>query len=58
MAISNMAEKISQKVLICIVEREKEVVIPGGNFVLKAGDYISVTVAIPEINHFLNQIGI
>ena len=58
MAICNMAEKISQKVLICIVEREKEVVIPGGNFVLKAGDYISVTVAIPEINHFLNQIGI
>ncbi len=58
MAICNMAEKISQKVLICIVEREKEVVIPGGNFVLKAGDYISVTVAIPEINHFLNRIGI
>lgn len=57
-SIRSMAEKVSQKVLICVVEREKEVIIPGGNFVLKAGDYISVTVAIPEVNHFLNKIGI
>lgn len=57
-SIRTMSEKVSQKVLICIVEREKETIIPGGNFVLKAGDYISVTVAISEINRFLNKIGI
>ena len=57
-SIKDMAVKVNPDVLICIVEREKEVMIPGGDFVLKSGDYISVTVAISKINRFLNQIGV
>ena len=40
-SIMEMATKINSSVLICIVERGEEVVIPRGDFVLKAGDYIS-----------------
>lgn len=58
MSIKDMAVKVNPDVLICIVQREKEVIIPGGDFVLKSGDYISVTVAISKINRFLNQIGV
>ena len=57
-SIKDMAVKVNPDVLICIVQREKEVIIPGGDFVLKSGDYISVTVAISKINRFLNQIGV
>lgn len=58
MSIRDMAVKVNPDVLICIVEREKDVIIPSGDFVLQEGDYISVTVAISKINRFLNQIGI
>lgn len=58
LSVRDMADKVSQKVLICIVEREKEIIIPSGNFVLQSGDYISVTIAMSEINRFLNKIGI
>lgn len=40
-SIMNALGKISGKVLICAVERDGEVVIPTGSFVLKAGDEIS-----------------
>lgn len=57
-SIKDMAVRVNPDVLICIVERAGEVIIPGGDFVLKTGDYISVTVAISRVNRFLNQIGI
>ena len=40
-SIMSALGKISGKVLICAVERDGEVVIPTGSFVLKAGDEIS-----------------
>lgn len=57
-SIKDMAVRVNPDVLICIVERAGEVIIPGGDFVLKTGDYISVAVAISRVNRFLNQIGI
>lgn len=57
-SIKDMAVRVNPDVLICVVERAREVIIPGGDFVLKTGDYISVTVAISKVNRFLNQIGI
>lgn len=58
MSVMEMAGKVNPDVLICIVERDKEVIIPRGDFVMKSGDYISVTVPIYRVNKFLNQIGI
>lgn len=58
LSVMEMANKVSSNVLICIVERDGEVVIPHGSFVLQAGDYISVTVPIRYVNRFLIKIGV
>lgn len=41
--ISNISSRISRKMLICAVERNGEVYIPNGDFVLKSGDKIHIT---------------
>lgn len=56
--LAEFSAKVGTDALICIVEREKEVFIPGGNFVLQAGDMIYVTIQISALNGFLNKIGI
>ena len=46
------------KVLVCAVQREGNVYIPGGDFVLQAGDKINVTAPHLEIANFFRTIGI
>ncbi len=46
------------KILICAVQREDEVIIPGGDFVLKSGDKINITASHIEISNFFRTIGI
>ncbi|MFV0315199.1 MAG: Trk system potassium transporter TrkA [Anaerotignum sp.] len=46
------------KVLICAVQREDEVFIPSGDFILKAGDKINVTASHVQIANFFRAIGI
>ena len=46
------------KVLICAVQREGKVFIPGGDFVLQAGDKINLTAPHLEIANFFRAIGI
>jgi len=46
------------RVLVCGVERRKEVVIPGGSFILQAGDLISIVGAPTETAAFLQAVGI
>lgn len=41
MALSQMDSKLHCKVLICMVEREEEIIIPHGDFVLKGDDIVS-----------------
>ena len=43
MSVAEFAVKISRQILVCIVKRGKEIRIPDGNFVLMAGDAISVS---------------
>ena len=50
--------KVKESALICVVERRGEIVIPDGNFVLMAGDRISVTLPLSSVNSFLNKVGI
>ncbi|SEG24837.1 trk system potassium uptake protein TrkA [Eubacterium ruminantium] len=49
---------VKESALICVVERGKDIVIPDGNFVMQAGDKISVTLPLPSVNAFLNKVGI
>lgn len=56
--LADFSSKIGTDALVCIVEREKEVYIPGGDFVLQVGDKIYVTMQIAALNDFLNKIGI
>ena len=46
------------EVLVCIVERGKEVLIPGGEFVLEPGDMISVVASPLNASRFFRTIGI
>ena len=46
------------EVLVCIVERENEVRIPGGEFVLENGDMISVVASPLNASRFFRTIGI
>ena len=45
------------KVLYCAVEREGEVVIPGGNFVIEPGDRVHVAADLVTITQFFRHIG-
>lgn len=56
--ICDVFPKLGTNALICGVERGKEVVIPDGNFMLQAGDKISVTLPLVDVREFLNKIGI
>lgn len=55
--ISQLGKAISHKVLICAVERDGEVHIPSGNFVLEEGDIISYVANRKVAKQFLNALG-
>ena len=51
--------KIAQvKVLVCAVLRQSEAIIPGGNFVLEAGDRIFVTARAVNLAQLIKNLGI
>lgn len=54
----SMAHKYQVKILVCAVQRDTQVIIPTGDFVLKAGDKISITGTAGEILHFFKRTGI
>lgn len=58
MTISNIDKSIKTKVLICAVERGKEVYIPDGNFTIEAGDVVSFVSSRKKVKSFLEDIGI
>ena len=45
------------KVLICAVQRDSEIYIPGGDFVLRSGDRINIAAAHKEIEQFFKMNG-
>ncbi len=58
MRVMEIVSTLGCDVLVCGVEREDEVFIPSGNFVLKAGDLISVTTALENASGFFKKIGV
>ena len=58
MSIADFAVKISKNILICIVKRDKEIIVPRGDFVMRAKDVISVSVPSREATPFFKKVGI
>lgn len=50
-------KKTKIKFLICAVQRDSEIYIPGGNFVLRAGDRISIAATHKDIEQFFRMSG-
>lgn len=57
MPISDISAKLKCDILVCGVERAEEICIPGGDFVLKSGDYISILSSISNESYFFKKIG-
>ncbi|MBO5726096.1 MAG: Trk system potassium transporter TrkA [Clostridia bacterium] len=58
MSLIDMRKKYTAKFLVCAVERDEEVFVPDGNFVLETGDRISITSSPFEIAKLLKLIGL
>ena len=56
-ALKELVQRFGAKVLVGVVERSGEGLIPNGNFVLKAGDRLSVTGDTRELRRFFAAIG-
>ena len=55
--LSDFSSVVKAKVLVCTVHRGDRVFIPGGDFVLQAGDRISITGALRDVNLFFKRVG-
>ncbi len=58
LAIRELPEKLSSDILVCAVERGSEVIIPGGNFVLKSGDMVTFLATQENARQFFLKIGL
>lgn len=58
MSLIELRREYKAKILICAVQRDNEVYIPDGNFVLKSGDRIGMTASSSELNKFLKALGL
>jgi len=56
--LKDFGSRVGTAALICVVERGNQVVIPGGDFRLAAGDSISVTLSLEDLTEFLMKVGI
>jgi len=57
LSIYNLGKSVTPNVLICAIERDGEVYIPSGNFVLQADDVISFVAKNSVIRTFFEKIG-
>lgn len=58
MPLYEIRKKCKAKVIVCAVQRNDEVYIPSGNFVLRCDDTISITGTRSELSHFMKQTGV
>ena len=56
-AISEKSKTFSFSFLICAIERNGEVFIPSGSFILRGGDVISFVASRKNAREFLKNIG-
>ncbi len=58
MPLYEIRKKCKAKVLVCAVQRDDEVCIPSGDFVIKCDDIISITGTRSELSTFMKQTGV
>jgi len=56
--VQDIVAKLNSDVLVCGVERGEETFIPGGNFVIKSGDLLSILTPIHTEAQFFKKIGL
>ncbi len=56
--VQDIVAKLGCDVLVCGIERDNETFIPGGNFLIKGGDRVSVVAPITAESTFFKKIGI
>jgi trk system potassium uptake protein TrkA len=57
LSLAEIYKKLNLQFLICAVQREQEIYIPTGNFVLRAGDRINVAASHGDLERFFRQNG-
>lgn len=57
-SLDKLTTELHLKVLVCVVERENEIFIPKGDFVLRAGDKINVTAPRSELAKMIKRLNI
>lgn len=58
MSLMELRKKFQANYLVCVVQRDEDVFIPDGNFVLQSGDRIGITADPNEIQKLLKMLGI
>lgn len=58
LVIKDMASVAGKRTLVCIVDRNKELTIPNGEFCLKEGDVVSLILPVEESNSFFKKMKI
>lgn len=58
LTLREMRERYKAQFLVCVVQRDEQVYIPDGNFVLKSGDKIGLTAKPSELQKLLRELGI
>ena len=57
-ALKELPQRFGARVLVCVVERGGEALIPNGDFVLRAGDKLSVSGESKELRRFFEALGL
>ncbi|MBQ9995945.1 MAG: Trk system potassium transporter TrkA [Clostridia bacterium] len=57
-SLDKLSTELHLKVLVCVVERDNQIFIPKGDFVLREGDKINVTAPRSELTKMIKTLGI
>lgn len=57
-ALSELPGRLSSRILVGAVERADEAIIPGGNFILRGGDTVSIVSAPRDAKRFFARLGV
>lgn len=58
LCLSEFRARFNAQFLVCVVQRENEVYIPDGSFILKSGDKIGLTASPTELQKLLRKMGV
>lgn len=56
--LAGLYKKYQVKILVCVVQRGDEIIIPSGDFVIQAGDKLNITASPSAITGFTKALGI